>query len=387
MKFGNFTSATVAVGQADLTSGRPNRGGSAAANTLSGPYGDPVVHNGVLYLPDFDNNRVLGFTTVPKVSGASADFVLGQPDFTSIASGNGANQLYGPQTVRYYNGKLFLSDYNNSRILIWNTPPTTTQAPADIVVGQTGFGADSPATSQSRLNYPESILVVNGKLIVADSGNNRVLIWNSIPAASGAPADLVLGQGDFTHNAANDDDQNGSADAAPTARTMQYPSGIWSDGTRLVVCDSDNNRVLIWNTFPTTSFQSADRVLGQRDFAHNAPNDDNQDGASDATPSARTLYFPYFVDSNGLQLFLSDYSNNRVLVWNTFPITNFQSADRVLGQGDFTHNAYNDDNQDGIPNANLTARTLSSPTGIYLYGNKLFVGEASNHRYLIFEAQ
>ena len=34
--------------------------------------------------------------------------------------------------------------------------------------------------------------------MVADTDNNRVLIWNSIPTTNGANADLVLGQDNFT---------------------------------------------------------------------------------------------------------------------------------------------------------------------------------------------
>ena len=228
---------------------------------------------------------------------------------------------------------------------------------------------------------------VGGKLIVADSNNNRVLIWNTIPTTNGAPADVVLGQGDFTHNTANDDNQDGVADAAPTARTLYYPSGIWSDGTRLIVADGNNNRILIWNTFPTSNFAPADVVLGQGDFTHSTHNDDNQDGVADATPTARTLYYPYFLDSNGTQLFVTDSDNNRVLIWNSIPTVSFTPANGVLGQGDFTHNAANDDNQDGVADAAPTARTLFFPAGVHIFGKTLIIADYDNYRYLIYKQQ
>ena len=65
---------------------------------------------------------------------------------------------------------------------------------------------------------------------------------------------MVLGQNSFTNCIANDDDQDGADDGVPTARTLASPTGVWSDGTRLVVADKSNNRVLIWNSFPTTNF-------------------------------------------------------------------------------------------------------------------------------------
>ena len=39
-------------------------------------------------------------------------------------------------------------------------------------------------------------------------------------------------------------------DASPTADHMYAPRGVWTDGTRVVVADSGNHRVLIWHTFP-----------------------------------------------------------------------------------------------------------------------------------------
>ena len=382
--FSNFQAASVVIGQANFNGNSPNQGGAVGANTLSYPYGKPAVYNGILYVTDYGNNRVLGFNTVPTSNNASADFVLGQPGLGDSGPGNAANQMYGPLTVTASNGKLFVTDYANSRILIWNSAPTTSNQPADVVVGQTGFGVSNPSCTQTGLNYPYSISTPGGKLIVADENNNRVLIWNTIPTTNGAPADVVLGQSDFTHHMYNDDNQDGFP-AGPTARTLFYPTDVWSDGTKLIVVDNYNDRVLIWNTFPTANFTPADVVLGQSDFTHHTPNDDNQDGSYDG-PTARTFYYPTYIDSNGTQLFVTDYENHRVLIWNTFPTANFTPADVVLGQSDFTHNVYNDDNQDGSTDG-PTARTLYYPAGVYLFETKLFVTDYYNSRYLIFESQ
>jgi hypothetical protein len=195
-----------------------------------------------------------------------ADFVLGQPDLGTSNSDDDAASFSGPQTIKISGGKFFVTDNGNNRILIWNTIPTTTQVAADVVVGQTAFGQGDPAVDQGRLSGPESIEVAGGKLIVTDSDNNRVLIWNTIPTSNGTDADVVLGHNDFTSSAAND------GLATPTAQTFDYPAGVWSDGTRLIVADNNNNRVLIWNTIPTSNFTAADIVLGQSDFSHNNAN-------------------------------------------------------------------------------------------------------------------
>lgn len=379
----DFQTAGTVIGQATFTSGVSH---PTASNTVGADYGNPLVLNGRLYLPDYTNSRVLVFNSIPTGTNASADFVLGQPDMVSTATGSAADQMDGPQTARAYSGKLFVSEYSNSRILIWNSAPTSTQTPADIVVGQPGFGTVVTACTQTGLSGPEDFTIAGGKLIASDSNNNRVLIWNTIPTSNGAPADVVLGQNSFTTCVKNDDLQTGVTGTA-SARTLSYPAGIWSDGTRLVVADADNHRVLIWNSIPTTNFTPANRVLGQSDFSHITANDDLQTGVTGTTPSARTFYFPYFLDSNGVQLFVADETNNRVLVWNSFPASNFAPADRVLGQGDFSHAAFNDDNQDRASDANPTARTLRSPRGVYVYGPKLFVTDGSNNRFLVFDSQ
>jgi hypothetical protein len=286
--------------------------------------------------------------------------------------------MNGPQTVVASGGKLLLSEYGNDRILVWNTIPTHSGAPADVVVGQSGFGVDVTTCNTTTLSGPESIHVVAGKLLVSDSSHNRVLVWNTIPTTSGVPADLVLGQQDFVSCAANDPNGASSTTIAVTASTMDYPAGIWSDGTRLVVADANNNRVLVWTTFPTTNGQPANLVLGQTSFTGDVANDPATVGTTAG------MDYPYFLDSNGSQLFVADSNNNRVLVWNAFPTTNGAGADVVLGHSSLTATKWNDDDEDGTSDAHPSARTLDFPAGVKLIGTQLFVADEGNNRYLVF---
>ncbi|MDH5447173.1 MAG: Ig-like domain-containing protein [Gammaproteobacteria bacterium] len=381
-----FQAASVVIGQANFTD---NKGGTGP-NTSSSSYGNPGVANGILYLPDTSNHRLLGFNSIPTTNNADADFALGQTDFTTKSSGTTALKFNRPQTVAFGDGKMFLSDVNNHRILIWNSIPASDNVAADVVLGQDDFstGAAGPC-GNTGLSEPQAVWSVNGKLILGDSGHHRVLIWNSIPETNNVPADIVLGQDSFTNCTANDDDQKSTAGDI-SARTFNFPSGVWSDGTRLVMLDSANHRVLIWNSFPTANFTPADVVLGQKDFTHNTRNDEDQDGTpdmvdTDEVASARTLKDPYYgVYSNGHQLFVADSGNHRVLIWNSFPTANFTPADVVLGQGDFTHNARNDLDQDDTNDGQASAQTLSFPSGIFQSGNQLIITDPTNHRYLIF---
>ena len=380
----SFQAAYIVIGQADFTGTTGNQGGTADANTISEPYGNPGVANGILYLSEYGNSRLLGFNTIPSENNAVADFVLGQPDFTTTNSALSATGFSGTQTVAFDGNKMFVVEYEANRVLIWNNTPTSGGVPADIVVGQSDFTTGAGGgCSANGLEFPETLWAANGKLVVTDTDHNRVLIWNSIPSSNNVPADIVLGQQDFTHCAANDTDNDGASDGV-SAATLNSPAGVWTDGTRLVVLDWSNNRALIWNTFPTSNFTPADVVLGQSNFVNNRANDDNQDGTVDTTPTARTLDSPYDgVYSNGRQLYITDTDNNRVLIWNTFPTSNFTPADVVLGQADFTLKAANDSDGDGTTDS-ASAQTLDFPTGVYLSGSQLIVADTNNHRYLIY---
>lgn len=197
-------------------------------------------------------------------------------------------------------GKLFVSDRNNNRIMIWNKIPTTNGANADVVVGQADFTSSNFATTQTGLASPEGVWSDGKKLVVADSGNHRVLIWNTVPTSNDKAADVVVGQADFTSN-----DQ-----PPPVAQSLRDPFGVTSDGASLFVADSGNNRVLVYTPFPTANHPAASIVLGQADFTSGAA-----DGG-DVMPSAKTFSLPFGLSIIGKQLFVSDDSNSRVLIFN-----------------------------------------------------------------------
>jgi len=179
---------------------------------------------------------------------------------------------------------------------------------------------------------PRGVFVAKNLLFVSDTGRNRVFIWKGIPTSEHQEPDIVLGQSDVSKTG-----RNSGGDV--TANTLQYPSGIWSDGKILVVGDAWNHRVLIWHTIPTENGQAADVVLGQPDFASNQP---NVTGIGN-DPSAQTLNWPYGVFSDGERLWIADTGNRRILYYNAIPIENYAAADKVIGKPTFTTRDYNND--------------------------------------------
>lgn len=176
---------------------------------------------------------------------------------------------------------------------------------------------------------PRGVATANGKLFVSDTGQNRVFIWHQIPKIEYAEPDVILGQSEVKHAERN-------AGGEVTSSTLLYPSGLWSDGRRLIVADAWNHRVLIWYSIPTKNGQAADVVLGQPDFVSNEV---NVDGIS-SDPTSASMHWPYGVFSDGKRLWVADTGNRRILVYHSIPKKNYTEADEVIGKPNFTTKDY-----------------------------------------------
>ncbi|MEP7374265.1 MAG: hypothetical protein ABI675_12795 [Chitinophagaceae bacterium] len=176
---------------------------------------------------------------------------------------------------------------------------------------------------------PRGVHTVDGKLIVADTAQNRVFIWNKMPDSSYQKPDVVLGQLLTTDTQRN---AGGEADAS----SLLYPSGVWSDGDKLIIADAWNHRVLIWNEFPVQNGQPADVVVGQPTMETNLP---NVEGVG-TIASSKKLCWPYGIWSDGEHLWIADTGNRRVLFYETIPGNNYQPADKVIGKNNFDEKDY-----------------------------------------------
>ncbi len=292
---------------------------------------------------------------------------------------------------------LVVADTNHNRVLIWNSIPTTNNQPADVVVGQPDFktaAVPGNTPNQKSMRGPQGVWIQNGKLYVADTQNNRVLVYNRIPAANGAAADVVLGAPDFTTFVEPDLTQQ-KVDAK--ANNLLNPVAVTSDGTHLFVTDLGNHRVLIWNSIPASNGAPADVVVGQPDMVSSLsnnsfsvdPNDTKQvehpvlctqstgtdvNGNPTYPPHCNaTLSFPRFALSDGTRLFIADGGNDRVLVFKRIPTQNGQSGDYVIGQlgGD-------------INQASDAADSLRSPMSLAWDGTNLYVSDAFNRRITVY---
>ncbi len=225
--------------------------------------------------------------------------------------GTSANTLAYPQgLVVDSHGGLYISDSGNNRVLYFVQGSNT----ATKLIGQISWGAGGAnggsAISANGFSYPTGLtLDSNNNLYVCDRNNNRVLFF----LANSTTASRVYGQlGDFTTATAN----KGSL----SADSLSNPQGVALDSMgNLFIADALNNRVLFYLAGSTT----ATRCYGQ--FGQFNLATVNNGGIS-----ANSLYYPISLtfDISLNQLYIVDYSNNRVLVYPQGSTT----AIRVFGQ-------------------------------------------------------
>jgi hypothetical protein len=314
------------------------------------------------------------------------DVVLGQTDFSKFAFARGRAGLRLPTGVASDGTRVAVADTDNNRILIWNTIPTANGQAADVVLGQTDFDRGVAAIGQTNMRGPQSVWIQDGRLFVADTMNNRILVWNRVPTSNNAPADFVLGQPDFTSGF-----DPFTTDVRPTSRKLQNPTSVTSDGRRLYVADLGHNRILIWNSIPASSNTPADIVLGQPDFESAVANNREKLCASNGTDSdgkltypercGQTMNFPRFALSDGTRLYVADTGNDRVLVWNSIPNASNIAPDAVLGQPDAVSNFVSDQER---PERSAASDALRSPLALASDGKNLFVTDAFNRRVLVY---
>jgi hypothetical protein len=359
----NTTGAAAGVlGQADLSGSLPNRGGAAGPATLSAPAAVALDSANNVWVADTGNNRVLRFPAA-VASGGAADLALGQVSLYATSFNTSAAALNGPQGVATDGSNVWVADTGNNRLLKYNTPVLTGTA-ATLVLGQANFNTSGAATSIAGLRAPAAVAVDGSANVwAADTGNNRVVKY-SAPGTSGAPLALELGQANVTSG-------NPNRGAAAAQNSMNSPQGVAVGGTSVWVADTNNSRVLKFNN-PSVSGQNADLELGQADFASASPN-------RGAVPAAdNSLNLPSGVAVTGTDVWVTDGGNFRALRFQNPLVSGVAAANLVLGQADFLQYAAN----------TLQAGSLFSPNGAAVDSatGRVYAADYNNNRVLFWNS-
>lgn len=388
----NNKPASTIWGQASNSATGANRGaGSADASALgvSSPYVSST--SDYLVVTDSLNHRVLLFSGLPADKSAQPVAVLGQANFVDndpgLLTASGLNRPLGPAYLTPPGPPpeerlLFVSDYNNNRVLGWKLSDALKEfrdastnripAPASYVVGQASFTTNlrNKPSNSTGMYAPSGVNVGQGLLFVADNANDRLLGYPlaAVLSATGATqATLALGQRDPTMLVGQ---------TVPSANTIDAPRGIAATDTYLAVADSRNSRVLLWHHAQglgnLVSGEAPAVVLGQPAPTSAVPSAAPSLGAC-GPGDACGLSSPRSIAGFGERIYVADMDNNRVLVWNmaasdplgidaAFALGQIGPAETRRGSG---------------------ANGMARPAGVSAEGTFLAVADMDNSRVLI----
>ncbi len=321
----NLALPDVVVGQVNFTSGNVTTGKNSSNPSVVSQAGfDTSAHvtvcaNGYMFVADSGNHRVLGYNKVPTSNGAFADFVIGQPDFSSKTANNSSlplqsQRLNTPFAVHCLLGKLYILDRGNSRVLVYNTIPTNgspnLSAPAaDLVIGQPdlntiSLGSADYSISNSYLNTPYEISSYDGVFYIADGGNHRILVYKSIPNSANTKPDYVIGQPNSSSNG-----YNNTNTTTPTQSSLYFPNSMAFKNNKMAVSDHTNYRILFFNLPITKNGPNANYILGKSDYVTGGIPATTQMGSFGGT---KGLIF----DGSNFIWVVDGSANNRIQVLN-----------------------------------------------------------------------
>ncbi len=381
----NNEDAVHVLGQTDYS----GQSSAVTQSTFTSPEG--LFYNSAnkhLYVSDGGNARVVIFDVDTGVisDGQNALSLLGRVDgsgniiwnYTGSTSGQNNNpnrrgfSVPNGMAVDSTSHRLFVADSGNNRILMFNLTASntidSTQIFAAYVLGQANFASNTPTTTINGLRRPTSLAYdsANTRLFVTDSQNNRVLVFN-------------VSTSSMANNKNADHVLGQSGFTSSTANTTQNgfdePGGLAYDpvSSRLFVQDFGNSRVLVYNVATSTISDNelASNVLGQANFLGSS-SDLTRKGFESNYEGTGMAY-----DSSHARLFVGDSDNARVLVFNaaTSTIADNEDADYVLGEPDFT-----------TANFDTDQVSLCAATGISYDSahERLFVGDECNTRVMVF---
>ncbi len=294
-----------------------------------------------LFVTDPDNHRILVYDlSGPTSNGMAARWVLGQSSMETAeldqpcgTTGVGTPNQCGlnfPESVAYdaTSNQLYVADSGNHRVISYDVSTLANGMAAHMALGQSdltsiavngGCAGGAPGTVNAcGMKNPTGVAVDSqrGALYVADGGNHRVLRFALAGLTTGAAANLVLGQPDFTTATANT-----ACGGGISGETNINPCGfgiyglkLAVAGTRLFVTDTANHRIIEFDQTSLVTGMAATAVLGEANM--NSGFDPAIMTFGGGT-SRRELIFPEGIvfDPGGDRLFVADVGNHRIVVF------------------------------------------------------------------------
>lgn len=277
-----------------------------------------------LFVTDAANNRVMVFELAALASNMNASYVIGEDSFTVVGGGVTATRMQYVSGLSFDTQAGYLYVTNDRRVSIFDTNVIATGMAASYVLGQSSFTGTTGGGGTSGMTNPQGVAVdsVARRAYVSDFWLQRVLVFDITTPSTGMDAINVLGQSNFS-----------TTTSGTSSSKFSSPGRIVAAGGYVYVSDEVNNRVLGFSTGSISNGMAATKVFGQPNFGI---------GTSGRSVSALDTPRGLAVDVTGSRLYVSDFNNNRLMVFNpnvgatdavvslaVLPIMTFTVAPRV----------------------------------------------------------
>jgi hypothetical protein len=307
--------------------------GTASAVDATGTAASFYLPSGIttdgtnLYVADSFNHKI---RKIVIATGVVTTFAGSGTAGTVDAIGTAAS-FSSPYGITTDGTNLYLTDSGNNKIrmIVIATGVVTTLA------GSGTAGAVDATGTAASFNLPRGITTDGANLFITDLNNNKI---RKIVIATGVVTTLA---GSGTADA---------VDATGTAASFSSPNGITTDGTNLYVAATGNSKIrkIVIATGVVTTLAGSGTA-----------------GAVDATGTAASFNSPFGITTDGTNLYVSEYPNNKIrkIVIATGVVTT------LAGSGTA-----------GAVDATGTAASFNYPTGLTTDGSTLYVGDSFNHK-------
>jgi sugar lactone lactonase YvrE len=318
-----------------------NLSGQATSMKLNEPMGIAVDASGNLFIADSGNHCIRKVIPSGALSTIAGTGTAGFNEDESDASKNKAKnaQLTHPTGVAVdLNGNLVIADSGNNRIRKIASGIISTVAGN----GNSGFSGDGGSATSAQLHLPNSVTVdMAGNLYISDSYNFRIR-----KVTPGGVISTIAGQGTAGFS--------GDGGLATSAQ-LYLPMGISLDASdNLYIADYVNRRI---------------REVASDGLINTVAGIGTQGFSGDGGPATLAqLHLPTGVSSDGTgNLFIADSNNSRIRKVTPNGIINTVAGNGIAGFGG-----------DGGP---ATSAQLNQPIGVTLdVAGNLFISDSANQR-------
>ena len=276
-----------------------------------------------------------GYSVIRKIviSTGEASNLAGSAGDAGSTDGIGTAARFNyPRGIATDDTNLYVTDaYSTIRKIVIATGEVTTLA------GVPGaYGSNDGIGAAARFHGPMGIVTDGINLYIADSGNNKI-------------RKIVISTGEVT-TLAGGGTGGGSGDGVGSAAEFNGPKGITTDGANLYVTDAIKNtiRKIVIATRAVTT-------LAGTPYAS---------GAADGIGPAARFSSPGGIATDGINLYVSDYSTIRKIVISTESVTTLAGAPGTSGSTDGAG----------------TAARFNGPAGITTDGTFLFITDSGDNK-------